>query len=707
MSEIENEAARTFSTKIKLLGIILSNLEADWPQNANHFQRWRQTLTTINSLRSSFSLPVTCIGPVKSGKSTLINTLVGADLLPTGAGITTSFPTTVNAGKSFSAHIELQPETIINKMFSQAVNLIFSDELDDRQLSLFNSADRLQIDALLKNYQHHGKLTRHGIFNESYRLLRNLVNGAGKVTENYRQQQLDFTINDPEDQRYRLFIRDETLSPYLLGFSIKAPLKLLPPYLALRDLPGLDTPNPSHQNIIVQQLSESPALIYVISSRIGLRQADYQLLEHLRKLDLEERLLFVINLDLDEHQDRDELETMVKRCTDELNELGFDQPLYAFSALALFWSRTEIRNQLNQASQQRFARWQGEGEKLAISMRGEKEFMAHLLDLGSNQATTAVLQHSEKRLRHIIDSTQRLIKNQITRLAGEDDALSSDLNQHHGNRHKIDAVLKECNRIVDGICNDVEKSCFNKIQSWLSDRGTKSLSHHLSRIIDSYQPPLELLPEKSHNPLTPVRIIDNHFQLTIPPQLRERMIVETLTFMNSLHTEINQQLLHGCAPLFIICENFTEENILNQEDLALPLKIGGKIPEFTLSSEAEERFAIIDKIQALALLFSKKIIRLKRRRPLGEEYAQQIKKTTLKELPRWLTNYREQLKYAFLRHHIDACRELIGTFFIDLLTSTEMALEHSEQFTGDNRVTAASKLEDLKKIEVLLEELKP
>ncbi len=704
-SNLDNESANAFNTRIKSLEKILAQLENNWPQSNSHLQRWRLTLTTLNQLRTSFSLPVTCIGPVKSGKSTLINSLAGADLLPTGAGITTSFPTTVSAGKSFSAQIELQPEITINEMFAQAINLLFSDDLGDRQLSLFTPTDRLQIEGLLNHYQRHGKLTRHGIFNESYRLLRNLINGAEKVAEHYHNQQLNFTINDPGNQHYRLFIRDETLSPYLLGIKVKAVLKLLPPYLALRDLPGLDTPNPSHQHVIVQQLGESPALIYVISSRIGLRQADYQLLEHLRELGLEERLLFVINLDLDEHQNKNELENIIERCSDELCELGFTQPIYAFSALALFWSRPEILTQLNTASQQRFARWQEEGEKLAISTQGEERFLARLFALGKNKATTALLQHSEKRLQQIIGSTQRLIENQLVRLSGEADALSSDQNRQHANRHQVDAVLKEAERIIIGICTDIEKYSFAKITSWLDDKGDNSLHRHLSRIINNYHPPLELLPEKSRNPLTPVRIIENHFQLTVPSQLRERVVIETVNFMLSLHLEINERLLNGCAPLFIICENFIGKESSTQDDLALPIKIGEELPEFTVSSKAEERFAIIDKIHDLAVLWSKKIIRFRRRRPLGEEYGQQLKKATLKELPRWLGNYREQLKYAFLRHHLKECRELISTFFIDLLTSTEMALEHSEQLAGDNRLTTAMKVEELKKIEQLLNEL--
>lgn len=705
-NSLNSEPAKSFSARINKLDKILAKLETDWPQGNSHLQRWRQTLTSLASLRSSFSLPVTCIGPVKSGKSTLINTLAGADLLPTGAGITTSFPTTVSAGKDFSAHIELQPETTVNEMFSQAVNLIFSDDLGDQQLSLFKADDRLQIDALLNKFQHRSTLTRHGIFNESYRLLRNLINGAEKVAKHYLNQQHDFIINDPNDQRYRLFIRDEALSPYLLGIQIKAPLKLLPPYLALRDLPGLDTPNPSHQGVIVQQLGESPALIYVISSRIGLRQADYQLLEHLRELGLEERLLFVINLDLDEHQNKNELETMLDRCTKELREMGFTQPLYAFSALALFWSRAEIFAQLNKACQQRFTQWQEEGEKLATSTKGAEDFLIRLFDLGENEATTALLQHSEKRLQQIVGSTQRLIANQLARLSTEENALSSDQTCQHANRHKVDAVLKEAERIITGICSDIEKHSYIGITNWLNDKGDNSLNRYLSRIIDSYHPPLELLPEKNRNPLTPVRIIDNHFQLTIPSQLRERVVIETVKFMASLHLEINERLLNGCAPLFILCDNLIGKESVTQEELPLPVKIGGEMPEFTMSSQAEERFAIFDKIHDLAVLWSKKITRLKDRRPLGEEYGQQLKKATLKELPRWLGNYREQLKYAFLRHHLEECRELTSSFFIDLLTSTEMALEHSEQLTGNDRLTTAKKIEELKEIETLLNELR-
>ena len=692
----DDKLTTSFSARVKHLDQILIRLEELQADNRELLQRWRQTLTTVNDLRLNFSLPVTCIGPVKSGKSTLVNTLAGADLLPTGAGITTSFPTTLSADNKFSAEIKLQPENIVNEMFARAANLLLNDGLKNPAPSLFVTDERLQIEKLLNSYQTSGNLTRHGIFNESYRLLKNMTTGAQEMSQYYHNSELKLKIEDPLDPVYRSFIRNEAFSPFLSEIHLKAPLKLLPPYLSLRDLPGLDTPNPSHQSIIIQQLSESPALIYVISSRIGLRQADYQLLEHLHNLGLHERLLFVINIDLDVHDDAHELNLMIRRCSDELDELGFTQPKYAFSALALFWSREEIAATLNPTCKRRLHTWQEEQEKLKISASGATRFLDRLLALGENESSQTLLRHSDKRLAQVFNNTRRLIKNELNQLAQKDHSLNSDLNHKEDRQHKIDAVLHETERIIGGVCDEVEQFCHKKIARWLDDPQASGLRRQLYQIIDSYQAPFASLPEKSRNPLTPIRIIDNHFQLTVPAQLQEKATVETIRFLETLHVEINQRLLNGCTPLFIICENFVGE--IEQNELPLPVKIGGEIPFFTLKSEVEKRFAIVEKIGNLAQLLSRKIVRLRRRLSLAQEYSQQITKAAHKELPRWLNNYREQLKFALIRHHINECRELLTTFFTDLLASTQTALANSDQLNNDQRASTAKRMVELEEI---------
>ncbi len=687
-----------FRAQVKQLDKILTELENLWPERRDLLRRWQQSLITIAELRLNFSLPITCIGPVKSGKSTLINTLAGADLLPTGAGITTSFPTTLSAGKKFSAEIKLQPETVIREMFSRAANLLSCNETEACDRSPFASPERLRVKKLLSNYQANGNLTQYGIFNESYRLLKNIINGSEKVGEYYLEKNLNFTIENPDDPDYRQFIRDETLSPFLSEIHIKAPLKLLPPHLSLRDLPGLDTPNPSHQSIIIQQLSESPALLYVINSRIGLRQADYQLLEHLHKLGLHERLLFVINLDLDVHADADEINRMSKRCSDELNELGFTQPKYAFSTLALFWSRQEIAEKLNPSCKRRWQTWQEDSDKLEISTAGARQFLDRLLELSRNESGETLLRHSEKRLQQVYNNTRRLIKSEIKHLIKTDKTSDSDSDQWRDDRDKIEAVLLETERIISGACSEVEKLCHMQITRWLDDTGEQSLRKQLEVIITNYQVPVGLMPEKNRNPLTPVKIIDNHFQLTIPAQIQEKATLETIRFLKTLHLEFNRNLIKGCIPLFVICENLTRDNGIDQNELPLPVKISGEIPLFTLKSEAEERFAIVSKIQSLSQLLGRKIVHFRQHLSLSQEYGLQIKKAAHKELPRWLKNYREQLKFAFIRPHIKECQKLITDFFTDFFESTQSALAHSREIAANNHEATTKRVAELEDI---------
>ncbi len=697
-----NHSSDDFIPRSRKLEELLQHLEKLGFTDNEHLIRWRRTLPELTRYRNSFSLPLTCIGPVKSGKSTLINTLAGANLLPTGAGITTSFPTTVSNGRNFSARIILQPETAVNQLFSRAVALLFSEQYSDHQPRLEETEERRQISRLLNDYRDRGDLTRNGIFNESYRLLRNLIAGADQVLPYYRKAELDFTISDPEDQRYRTFIRDEALSPYLQEVAIRAPLKLLPPHLSLRDLPGLDTPNPSHQGIIIQQISESPALIYVISSRIGLRQADYQLLEHLRRLGLETRLLFVLNLDLDEHRDRPAAAAMVERCRKELLELGFTQPLFAFSALALHFSRAETAD-LNQTDRQRLQRWREEREKLAFSESGARDFLDHLAELERNEAASALLEHSEKRLRQIIGGALGLVKSEIEQLQGNSRKLTADRSQRQEERKTLATLLKEIEHIIDGACNEAEKFCFTRTSRWIERRDDTGLRQKLAAIVQSYRPPLEQLPEKYRNPLTPIRIIDNHFQLTIPPKLEETTAIETLRFITGLHEEINRRLLDGCTPLFVICERFSGREHSKPQDLPLPVRIGLELPAFVMVSEVEKRFALIGRIREFTSLWGRKL--WNRHRSAAELHGQQLIKESLRDLPRWLSNYGEQLKYAYLRRYLEDCRELIGSFFSDLLAGSGRELESCEKKSAESREEIERRLRELEKLAAELEKL--
>ncbi len=681
----ETLSETSFDRRLQVLTTVLKEMQVHSFTGNEHLERWLAALPQLAATRRSFNLPLTCIGPVKSGKSTLLNTLAGAELLPTGAGITTSFPTTVLGGQKFTARFTLLPEKRISEIFSRAAVLLFGDDFPDRSPEWKDDRDVSLIESRLKMRREKKTLTRQGIFDESYRLLRNLIHGRERVLPRYRQKGLELCFDHPEDKLYRAFIQDEGLAVYLQEIVIQAPLKHLPPHFSLRDLPGLDTPNPSHQSLIFEQLAASPALIYVLSSRIGLRQADCQLLEHLRELGLDAKLFFVLNLDLDGHRDRHALEEMRNRCRNELNELGFPQPLYPFSALALGWKLRAT--ELDEYERRRLENWRKEPGKMAFSDTGAHEFFTRLAALGRNQAATALLEHSEKRLQQIQAGCRRLLLQRLRELAPAEDAAGT---RSDNQKETISALKEEAERILKGVKSDLERHAFQAVDNWIAQRNSTSLREELRKIVNNYRPPLEQIPGKYRNPLTPVKVVREHFELTIPPRLKERVAFRSQHFLDKLQLDLNRRFQTGCLPLLLIGERISGLP-LSPEELPLPVRIDVPLPAFVLYSEVERKFALLSRLREIMRLWGSRL-KCWKKDSLEHSFTAQLKQETVRELPRWLSNFAEQLKYTLLRPYLENCEKLSREFFQDLLAGAESTLrEGSKRRTVRLQETAAER----------------
>ncbi|NIR17584.1 MAG: hypothetical protein GWN86_28220, partial [Desulfobacterales bacterium] len=54
-------------------------------------------------------------------------------------------------------------------------------------------------------------------------------------------------------------------------------------------------------------------ILYVLSSRVGMRQADLKLIEAIKILRLLPQTLFILNIDLDEHSSEESLKRLQER----------------------------------------------------------------------------------------------------------------------------------------------------------------------------------------------------------------------------------------------------------------------------------------------------------------------------------------------------------------------------------------------------------
>ena len=67
------------------------------------FEEWEKTCDSISEEIAREIIRVAVVGPIKSGKSTFVNSLLKGDYLKRGAGVVTSIVTRIRCGPSLKA----------------------------------------------------------------------------------------------------------------------------------------------------------------------------------------------------------------------------------------------------------------------------------------------------------------------------------------------------------------------------------------------------------------------------------------------------------------------------------------------------------------------------------------------------------------------------------------------------------------------------
>ncbi|MBW1645090.1 MAG: dynamin family protein [Deltaproteobacteria bacterium] len=668
-TSIDHQQLADRRRQLDKLGNILRTLAISLPEEERQVEKWGATVNELRRLTEEFSLPITIVGPVKSGKSTLINAIIGAAILPMGAGITTTFLTAVRHGDQLEYRLELLPFDQADALFKNSCYCLFTAELEKAAISLASEADRRQIADLLAAFARTGSLTRQGSFNEHYRLLQNLLAGYDQVAPLYDRQQLSCAFDRDQADEFRRFITDEALSTYLEQAKISYPFTILPPYVVLQDCQGLDTPSPGQQAITIHQLASSPVLVYVISSRMGLRQADYLLLEHLRELGLAERLLFVFNCDLLEHDDAADLERLLARCRRELAELGFTQPSFPVSALYHLYGRLRENRPLNRAEEQRWQLWQHDREKLAISEAAMTGFLDRLRQLGEEGADQALLHHLSGRMRHMVNRALSLLGSRRRQLQSLQRQTATTVSDFSASREKLQQVEQQINSSLQTIAGQLEKKYFRRLESWFNQPDPAGIRPQLEAVIRDYEAPDDLLPEKSRNPLLPVKVLEHHFARTVQPRLMEKLEIGSRQLWDELERQLQADFTTECEPLFFLLQKATAQEITAEERLNLPAPINwaARLPAFSFSTPVSERFAPVSKFTLLGQIVVDKLKRLRQRQSWPESIVARLRQKTAVELKSRLLDYQEQLKFRFLRPYLEEYQQLLNEFFRDFL----------------------------------------
>lgn len=300
------------------------------------FHQYRHYLTKLPEALDTGQLKIAVTGVIKSGKSTLINSILGKEVVKRGAGVMTAITTRIRKGKRYNARLSFKSWDQINTELGDAMAFFPSDQ--DKQIAggafdIRRSKDRqllMQIQTELEKKMPTADLRTR----PEWMLIQYALNGYETCKDfvGADEHQHQFTGKQFDD--HKMFTANQDHAYYVKDVCLDLWGSALSSNLEIADCQGADSTDPAQLGRVLDYLSSADLILYCISSRTGLRQSDITLLRRLEAIGRLDQVLFIVNCDLSEHEDLADLKRVGKGVITDLGRLNIQNPdIYFFSAL--------------------------------------------------------------------------------------------------------------------------------------------------------------------------------------------------------------------------------------------------------------------------------------------------------------------------------------------------------------------------------------
>ena len=203
---------------------------------------------------------------------------------------------------------------------------------EEHPFDLRNIEDRERLKILLAKMQEEGQ-PQEDHPDPSHLLLRGYLDGYDRVHQFLGDDANRLVFDQDSLKQHQRYVGSEGQAVYLRDMELHYPVAWLGESIELADCQGIDSPNPLHFALLQQYLLKSHFILYVVSSRSGLREADFRLLNFIRTLKMFPQTFFVLNADLDDHPHLEDLELLAERVRRELSWVVREPRFFILSAL--------------------------------------------------------------------------------------------------------------------------------------------------------------------------------------------------------------------------------------------------------------------------------------------------------------------------------------------------------------------------------------
>ena len=420
------------------------------------FEEWEKTCDSISEEIAREIIRVAVVGPIKSGKSTFVNSLLKGDYLKRGAGVVTSIVTRIRCGPSLKATLYFKFWEEVNEDIEQALVLFpaldWRSENDRFELRRYRQRMALQ-EAL--NTLSTEQLITNDTRNVNSVLLSSYLKGYEQVKDIISSDSLTRTYNENHFPEHMTFVGNDSLSVYLKDIQLDINCHEVDGSIEIADCQGSDSPNPLHLAKIQDYLLLTHLIVYVISSRTGLRQADIKFLSIIKKMGIMENILFVINCDFNEHTSIEDLNTLIERVREEFALIKSNPEIYTLSALFnLFKAQKE---NLPQKDKNRFAQWKKEKSLVDFSDRETAGFEVAFKKKVTGERYALLLRNHLERLGIVSAGVERWIRMNQNLLSKDAESAGEIIEKMKKRQERMDQIQSIIRTTLDGAIQKIKK----------------------------------------------------------------------------------------------------------------------------------------------------------------------------------------------------------------------------------------------------------
>ncbi len=546
--QINQDISTLFSDAISITGM-----------SDQSFEDWQKTCSGIHKQMSDKTIRVAVVGSIKSGKSTFINALFKGDHLKRGAGVVTSITTRVRSGKQLKAKLLFKSWDEVNSEIEQA--LVLFPSLDWRteknRFDIRRKRERIYLQQALHSLGTEHLFTNYAR-NVNSVLLTSYIKGYDKVKDIISSDTMTSQYEDNLFKEHWAFVGDMSMAVYLKDIQLEIDSGSIDGNIEFADCQGSDSPNPLHLAMIQDYLLLTHLIIYVVSSRTGLREADIKFLSIIKKMGIMDNILFVINCDFSEHESINDLKVLIEKVKEELSMIKPDPDIYSISAL---FNLFKVQNMnLSQKDRLRLAQWKKEKELTAFSDRETERFESYFYNKLTRDSYFLLLKNHLERLSVISSGAAHWILIRQNILAKDADSASEIVGKIKSHQIRMNQIKSMIKNTLDGSIQKIKRELKSDIDCYFDVRSGNLLSD-IVEFIRSYKVSHQQYDEnlKVAGFSNTLYLVFQEFKQALDTYMAEAINPEVIRFVREKETRIKEYFDSIAGPFDVMIQDANAE----------------------------------------------------------------------------------------------------------------------------------------------------